>query len=113
MFIGDDTREDIAYIFDQHPRWQILANELYLKMIQRGMKERYRLGTLTFADNKKCIPLQAADHLAFETYHYMTEPPPFRPAMNRFTSWRQHHGRYFDEAGCLELIDEMKKSGKI
>lgn len=118
MFLGENTNEDIAYIFDQHPRWQKAANDLWLKMIKQGLKMRYRMGSLTFEDMQRFTPLQAADHFAYETYRYMTEHliapiRPIRPAMCRFLSWKQHYGQYFDKAACLELLKELKKSGKI
>jgi hypothetical protein len=112
MFLGEDANEDIAYIFDQHPRWEKMVNDLWLKMVEQGLKTRYRMGSLAFEDKKKFPPLQAADHLAYETYRYMTERP-IRPAMRRFLSWKQHYGRYFNEAACLELVEEMKRAGKI
>lgn len=113
-FLGEDPNEKIAFIFDRHPRWDILAREMYQKMVDKEeWINRYRLGTITFGDKKQFTPLQAADHLAYETYLCMTDPRALRPAMRRFLGWPQHHGRYFDDEGCQSFIQELKNSGKI
>ena len=112
MFLGEDDGEDIAYIFDQHPRLAKLAREIYAKLIEDGKQESYRLGKLTFADKRKFWPLQAADHIAYETRKYMVGERS-RPAMNRFMSWRQHHGEYFDQRGISQLLGEMRQNGKL
>jgi hypothetical protein len=112
MFIGEKPEEGIVYIFDSQPTWQREANEMWIKMIERGFKDQYRLGSVAFKDDKDYIVLQAADHLSYETYRYMRERP-IRPAMNRFMSWHQHHGRYFNEEGCRLLVEELRKNGKI
>jgi hypothetical protein len=115
-FIGE-SKEKIAFIFENHPQWSIYAHQMYndFKVSKKWPKEkRDRLGTPAFEDKKEFKPLQAADHLAYETYRYMkNRNAPLRPAMTRFLSWQQHHGRYFDERLLREFIEIQRKDGHI
>lgn len=114
-FIGE-PKEEIAFIFEDHPKWSIHALQMY-NDIKRSPdwppEKRGRLGTPTFEDKKKYKPLQAADHLAYETWRFMEgthkKNVPIRPAMNRFRDWPQHHGRYFDERLLREFIRIQKE----
>jgi hypothetical protein len=43
---------------------------------------RRRMGAVALEDMEKFVPLQAADHLAFESYHYRNDPRgTLRPAI--------------------------------
>jgi hypothetical protein len=88
---------------------------MYVKMQNDGeWLNRVRLGSVAFEDKKKYIPLQAADNIAFETFHYMNDAlPTLRPAMNRFLSWPQNHAKYYNEEGLQAFIDVCKKDGKF
>lgn len=113
MFLGEDPTEQIGFVFDNHPRWSIEAHEMFIMMQNdEDWPPRNRLGTVAFEDKKHYRPLQAADHIAFETFHYMNSDAP-RPAMNRFKSWPQNHGRYYNEQGLQAFIDLCKKDGKF
>jgi hypothetical protein len=113
-FLNEDCHRPIAFIFARQPRWEALARKLYRKMLDKqDWRHRYRLGTIEFADAKECPPLQGADHLAYETYRYMAQPDPPRPAMRRFLSWPQCYGKYFNHAALQDLIEQLRKSGKL
>lgn len=111
-FLLEDPSEDIAFIFERHPRWQIKANQMWLKMIDQGFAKRYRMGTLTFACKEKFKPLQAADRLAYETYQHFTNPIR-RPEWETLTACPTIHGRYFNDDGFASFQEELRKSGKI
>ncbi len=116
MFIDEDEDEPIGFVFANHERWSLIAHDLYLKMQnQLEWENRRRLGVPAFDDIDRFIPLQAADHIAFETYHYMNDPPgtPERRTMSKFLSWPQHHGRYWKEKPLRQLFEECKKDGKL
>jgi hypothetical protein len=117
MFIGENQNEPIGFVFAKHEKWSLEAHRFYQELEQgRETPEdvRRRLGPIAFEDIEEFIPLQASDHLAFETYHYMNDPPgTSRPAMNILMDWdrQQNHGTYYDEKGILSYIEEMKKEG--
>ena len=116
MFIGEDQRESIGFVFANHKRWSIVAHEFYHYVrndpdTPPGVKEK--MGAVGFEDIDRFIPLQAADHLAFETYHRMNDPEgsPARPAMNRLMDWPQNHGNYYDEKQLLHYVELCKQDG--
>lgn len=117
MFIGEDQNEPIGFVFARHELWSLQAHKFYQEL-ERGRDTpedvRLRLGSIAFGDMARFIPLQAADHLAFETYHQMNDPPgTSRPAMNILMDQvrGQNHGTYYDEKGILAYIELMKKEG--
>jgi hypothetical protein len=109
-FIGED--EYIAYIFEDQPKWALKARELW-EQLKAVYAAEYRMGTLAFAPKKKFTPLQAADRLAYETFKHFSEPHKTRPAWNRFLTWGQHHGKYFDEAGAKIALEDLKLDGIV
>lgn len=115
VFIGEDRNEPIGFVFASHKKWSIEAHQFYDHL--KGDPEtpedvRCRMGAVAFEDMGKFIPLQAADHLAFESYHYRNDPPgTHRPAMNVLMNWDQNQGSYYDEPSILKYIDRMKKEG--
>jgi Protein of unknown function (DUF3800) len=117
MFLGEDQNEPIGFVFASHKKWSIEAHQFYdnLKADPNTPDDvRQRMGSVAFDDAEEFIPLQAADHLAFETYHYMNDPPgTCRPAMNLLMDEerRQNHGSYYDEKGILSYIEKCKKEG--
>jgi len=112
-FLGEDPRDPIAFVFDNHPRWSLQAHEMYVRMQNdKEWPNRVWLGTVRFEDKKKYVPLQAADNIAFETYHYV-HGNLGRPAMNRFLSWPQNHARYYNEEGLQAFIDICRTDGKF
>lgn len=116
MFIGEDHNEPIGFVFADVRLWAEIALDLYHKMkTQIEWQNRARLGSIAFDDMERFVPLQAADHIAFETYHYMNDPPgtAVRPTMNKFLSWPQNHGRYWKEMLLRQLFEECKKDGNL
>ena len=72
------------------------------------------MGAITFEDKKKFKPLQAADQLAYETHHLLSDSGPGRPILEKLMhAWPQLRGKYFDEDGLRSLIEETRRSGKI
>jgi hypothetical protein len=71
------------------------------------------MGAVAFEDIEQFIPLQAADHFAFECFHHMTDPDgtPSRPAMNRLLDWPQNYGHFYRESELLKYIELAKEEG--
>jgi hypothetical protein len=111
-FLGEDHSEGIAYIFEQAPTWQSSANEMWIKSVEQGYKNKYRMGSITFGDKKSFLPLQAADRNAFETYQHFADPKQ-REIWSKFMSTPQHHGQYFDRSGFESLIEQLKLAGRL
>jgi hypothetical protein len=115
MFVGESPDEPIAFVFASHPLWSAQALEFYntVKDDEKTPVEvRRRMGAVAFEDIDAFVPLQAADHLAFETYHSMNDPPGTnRPAMNRLMAWEQNYGRFYNEQGILSYIKHCKEEG--
>jgi len=115
MFLSEDQQEPIGFVFANHDRWSSIAPEMYneIRNDPRTPPDvRPKLGSVAFEDISKIIPLQAADHLAYETYRSMNDPPGTRRrAMNVLMRWPQNHGRYYDERGLLLFIDRCKSKG--
>jgi len=116
MFIGENPAEPIGFVFANTALWSAAAHDLYLKMQnQIEWQNRSRLGAVAFEDMERFVPLQAADHIAYETYHLMNDPPgtPVRPIMNKFRNWPQHHGRIWKEPQIQQLIEECERDGRV
>jgi len=118
MLIGEQN-EPIGFVFAKHEKWSPQALQFYQEL-ERGRETpedvRRRLGSVAFEAMERFVPLQASDHLAFETYHQMNDPPgTSRPAMNILMDRvrLQNHGTYYDEKGILAYIELMKKDGKF
>jgi hypothetical protein len=111
-FLGEDHSEGIAYVFEQQPKWQSEANGLWIKSVEQGYKKKYRMGSVTFGEKKDCLPLQAADRNAFETYQHFANPVR-REIWSLFMSTSQHTGKYFNKAGFGSFIEQLKKAGKV
>jgi hypothetical protein len=97
IFVGENHDEPVGFVFANHNRCSLTAFGFY-ETVKNDAKTpielRRRMGTVAFEDNDKFVPLQAADHLAFESFHYMNDPMGTkRPTMNRFLDWPQNFGR--------------------
>jgi hypothetical protein len=113
LFLGEDHSEDIAYIFEQHPLWQEKATNLWNSAVAQGYKTKYRMGSVTFEDKKKFIPLQAADRYAFETYQHFACPSHSRDTWKKLMDSPQHRGKFFDRGGFESLIEQCKGAGRL
>jgi hypothetical protein len=117
IFVGEDPKERIGFVFAKHEKWSPEALEFYQKLEQDPETPddvRRRMGAVAFDPMEEFVPLQAADHLAFETYHYMNDPPgTLRPAMNILMDEErmQNNGSFYDENGIVKYIEKMKQEG--
>ncbi len=115
MFLGENQDEPIGFVFSDHVRWSVEALQLYHRL--RGDNDtpqevRERMGVPAFEDINRFIPLQAADHLAFESFHHMTDPiGTSRPAMNIFLNWPQNYGRFYREHELLQYRELAQEKG--
>lgn len=110
-FLGVDPKEDIAYIFEESPRFKPKLNDIWDKLLADGYRPRWKMGSITFADKKQFKPLQAADRFAYETFRHFQEGDE-RPELTRLRA-RQPQGRYFNAEGLALLVEEMRKAGKL
>jgi hypothetical protein len=115
MFVGENKDEPIGFVFASHENWSTEAHQFYDHVkndAETPAEVKAKMGTVAFEDINSFVPLQAADHLAFETYHYRNDPPgSFRPAMNRLMDWPQNHGKHYDERSLLQYIELCQKEG--
>lgn len=114
VFIGPDKDEPIEFVF-ANSRWAKYALQFYNHIKDDGdtpLEVKSKMGACAFEDIDRFIPLQAADHLAFETYHYMNDPPgTFRPALNRLMGWQQNYGKYYQEKDLIRYVELCKQEG--
>lgn len=117
MFVGESNDEPIGFVFASHKKWSIEALQFYnqVKDDPETPKDvQRRMGAIAFEDMENFIPLQVADHLAFETYHAMNDPPEARrPAMRLLMDWDQNHGSYYHELGILNYIEKCRAEGVL
>jgi hypothetical protein len=115
IFLREDQNEPIGFVFANTELWAEETHKFYdmLKVDEETPDDvRRRMGAVAFEDMEKFVPLQAADHLAFESYHYRNDPRgTHRPVMNLLMDWDQNYGNYYDEPSILKYIDRMKKEG--
>jgi Protein of unknown function (DUF3800) len=104
----NDIRGPIAYVFEDGSGFgnQIFNTMVWIKR-RKVMRERYRLGSFSFADKRAVLPLQAADILAWESRSHharllQTPPLPMRPSLRRLASRGKHQGIYFSRVGFAE-----------
>ena len=95
----------IAYVFESGSGFggQIHDTLVWVKRRQQ-LRERYRLGTFSFADKRHVLPLQAADVFAWETRAHhaavVQEPPrQMRPSTYKLVSQSLHNGLLFTREG--------------
>lgn len=63
----ETTDYTLAFFFDQNEEASGRAKALYDKVRKRNCELDAYMGSLTYADKRKLVPLQIADELAFET----------------------------------------------
>jgi hypothetical protein len=97
--------EPIAYIIEHGAGYNHEINRSFSEIFaNEAMRKYLRLGTLTFADKKAALPLQAADLFAYEvwkdtTNRFVTDANKRRPERKSFESLRErvHRGTYWDK----------------
>ena len=95
----------IAYVFESGSGFggQIHDAMVWIKR-RRQLRERYRLGSFSFAGKRDVLPLQAADIFAWETRAHhsraIQEPPrEMRPSTHKLVSQSVHSGLLFTREG--------------
>jgi hypothetical protein len=65
--IEKDFRSHIvAFVCDEHSDWKA-AEEAYADLNRKNPRSAQKMGSITHADDKVCVPLQMADLMAYET----------------------------------------------
>jgi hypothetical protein len=116
LFLGENQQEPIAFVFADHARWSVEALQLYNRLkLDDGTPPnvRTRMGAIAFESIDTFIPLQAADHLAFETFHQMTDPPgTLRQAMN-ILGERENYGNFYRERQLRQYATLAQQEGRL
>jgi hypothetical protein len=101
------SKELIAFVFDRQPQFDAETLKVHAHLQSPESEHRSRVGSLTFDDKRRFIPLQVADTLVFESRKYLekliaspdTKP---RPELQRLMD----EGKIFEitlcEKECLE-----------
>lgn len=118
MFIGEDPSEPIGFVFADIEKWRDDALKFYYYVRDEDHETpdevRRKMGPIAFECIKRFAPLQAADHLAFESWHYMTDPPDVdRPAMNVLMNWPQNHGMFWRDATLEAYLEKLREEGRL
>jgi len=109
-----ERKEPIAYIIEHGAGYNHEINKSFRETFaNEKMRKFFRLGSLTFDDKKRALPLQAADILAYEVWKdaynkFVIEPKDKRPERKSFLSLREklHQGTYW---GRDEFMRERKR----
>jgi hypothetical protein len=117
IFLKEDQKEPIGFVFADIKKWRDDALKFYYYMrddADTPKEVSSRMGPVAFECAKKFVPLQAADHLAFEMWHFVTDPPTTqRPATNVLMNWPQNHGMFYHE-NTLELyVERLQNEGRL
>jgi hypothetical protein len=98
----------VPYIFDRHEEFSSKAKTLYEEVRTENPSYAPRMGTLTYGDKRKFVPLQVADNLAYETMKHLLnlkydKTRPERTAMRRMKP-RIASIRLFTKEGLENMI---------
>jgi hypothetical protein len=78
-------RESVAYVFDRGNRHRTEFEEAFNKSKDvPELVQRYRLGSLSFEDDRKLEPLQASDLIAYEMSKFWTDKKNTGKRLPRF-----------------------------
>jgi hypothetical protein len=83
----------IAFIFDQQEEFQGRAKQLYDNVRSQSPHLARHMGTLTYADKRKFVPLQVADKLAYEVMKNMLNMKYDPKRKERIALTRMKEGR--------------------
>jgi hypothetical protein len=72
------------------------------------VEEEWRLGDIGF-DNKKCLPLQAADFFAYETHRRIKSPATWRKSVEQIISSIPTYALYLGDDRTDEIVAKFSK----
>jgi Protein of unknown function (DUF3800) len=107
-------RQQVSFWFDQQKQVEFRANRLFNHVkTADSWVDRCWLGSLTFAGSKLCLPLQAADFLAYEGFKHLDNEllnsnRPMRKPMKLLYGQKQLSGRLWNAESLEELKLELK-----
>jgi len=109
-----EREEPIAYVIEHGAGYNHEIDKSFSAVFAREeMRKFFRLGSLTFADKKQALPLQAADLLAYEVWkdssnEFLNENDQKRPQRKSFVSLLEklHRGSYW---GRDEFLRERER----
>lgn len=113
-----NDKDQIAFFFDRQKQFKSKALQIY--DITRAIKDsRNRMGSITFVDKEKYLPIQAADLLAFRQRKVLTRIINGLPPIST-GSWDEalesRHNlvmAYYDERNLPIVISEMEAARKM
>jgi Protein of unknown function (DUF3800) len=106
--------DQLAFIFDQQPKREGLTRDSY-HAIKTFRDADDKMGSLTFADGKRFLPLQAADFIAYEAYKHLDNfirqsGRPMRGSLRVLTEGDyQFDARYFSREKLEALVESYSR----
>jgi hypothetical protein len=100
----------VAFVFDQQEEFSGRAKKLYDEVKRKNPKTAPCMGTLTYADKKRFVPLQIADKLAYEAMKNMLNLRYDPERKERIALTRMKTGvirtlNYLDEQMLQRIVD--------
>ncbi len=108
------VNQTAAFVFDQNKQFAHRAHALFDRLAATPSSYQRGFGTLTFADRRKFVPLQAADLIAYETYkaaHHAVHDTtrPLRKSVRNVARSRRLFVRDWDENILRALRKKMEE----
>lgn len=115
-------KEPLAYIIEQGAGYNNEINRQFCAVsANEKMRNFFRLGSLTFDDKKRALPLQAADLLTYEIWkdavnNFVTDPDNKRPERKSLLYLREHilhQGSYWGRDEFMRQREMAKTNFEI
>ena len=103
--------DKIAYIFEENPIYKQMLKKLWADMLEQG-RDRYRMGSVSFAAKAQFRPLQLADRFAFEATKHLTGTTDSQE-WKRLVKSGNHYGEYFGHRGIRDLRRKLSEDGLL
>lgn len=103
---GKDVR--IASIFEEGDHTAEILEAYRRFKNTPTVEEEWRLGDIGF-DNKKCLPLQAADFFAYETRRKIKTPATWRKSVEQIISSVPTYALYLGDDRADEIVTKFSK----
>ena len=100
--------ELVDFIFDQQDGMETKGARMYGSI--RKLFPNWRLGRIGFQDDKKVLPLQAADLIAWQTRRFMCAKEGTRPEFRRLHSKRPQFRKILKRKGLQESADAIRNN---
>jgi hypothetical protein len=100
------SNEMIDFVFDNQPGMKVKTARMYAQF--RTMFPNWRLGRVGFAGDKKVLPLQAADLIAWQTRRFVCSNEGTRPEFRLLHSRRPPFKATVKRRLMQQMADAMR-----